>query len=255
MVGMSAHHIYILTGGSRGMGAALAQRLLRPGHRLVCISRHSNDALEALADEHHVPLEQWAMDLSDPAEPAIRVEAWLRATAPEDAASATLINNAGVLSRLGPVQDADNPDLARAIRVGLEAPVLLCAAFLRATEGWTAPRRILNVSSGLGRRAMAGSATYCAAKAGLDHYSRAVALDEARKPHGARICSLAPGVIDTGMQQQLREGDPARFPDGHNFIALKENGRLWSPAQAASHLLAYLERPDFGAEPVADVRT
>lgn len=251
---MSQNHIFILTGASRGMGAAVAQQLMSPGHRLVCISRHSNDALEALASEHGATLEQWALDLNQPDAAAMRIEAWLRATPPAGVASATLINNAGVLSRLGPVQDADNPDIARAIRVGLEAPVLLCAAFLRATEGWTAPRRIVNVSSGLGRHAMAGSATYCAAKAGLDHYSRAVALDEARKPHGARICSLAPGVIDTGMQQQLRDSDLERFPDGRNFIALKDGGKLWTPAHAASQLLAYLARPDFGSNPVADVR-
>lgn len=236
------------------MGAAIVQQLLRPGHRIVSIARHSNDALEAMASEHGASLEQWAFDLAEPGEAAVHLEAWLRATSPADVASATLINNAGVLSRLGPVQDADNPDLARAIRVGLEAPVVLTAAFLRATDAWTAPRRILNVSSGLGRRAMAGSATYCAAKAGLDHYTRAVALDEARKPHGARVCSLAPGVIDTGMQQQLRDSNLERFPDGRNFIALKEGGKLWSPAEAATKLLAWLERPDFGANPVADVR-
>ena len=74
-------------------------------------------------------------------------------------------------------EDAD--DLARALRVGLEAPMQLTAAFLGATDAWTVPRKVLNISSGLGRRAMASQAAYCAAKAGMDHFTRCVALDEA----------------------------------------------------------------------------
>jgi hypothetical protein len=61
-------------------------------------------------------------------------------------------------------------------------------------------------------------------------------------------------VIDTDMQVQLRTADAEQFPDQGGFAALKEKGQLTSPADAAKRLLAYLARPDFGAEPVADVR-
>jgi len=60
---------------------------------------------------------------------------------------------------------------------------------------------VLNISSGLGRRAMAGQASYLRVEGGLDHLTRALALDEARRPNGAKLVSLAPGVIDTEMQQ------------------------------------------------------
>jgi NAD(P)-dependent dehydrogenase (short-subunit alcohol dehydrogenase family) len=113
---------------------------------------------------------------------------------------------------------------------------------------------VLNISSGLGRRAMASQAAYCAAKAGMDHFSRCLALDEAAKPNGVRVCSLAPGVIDTDMQVQLRGADAAAFPERNNFAALKQQGLLASPADAAARVLAWLARPDFGANPVADVR-
>ncbi len=101
---------------------------------------------------------------------------------------------------------------------------------------------------------MAGSASYCAAKAGLDHLARALALEEAAKDRGARVVSLAPGVIDTDMQTQLRAADPALFPERGRFVDLKTGGQLDTPAQAAGRLLAYLDRPDFGAQAVADVR-
>lgn len=248
------HHLTILTGASRGMGAAMAEQLIDQGHALVCIARKTNPALQARSAAKGTRLAQWEHDLAAPAAVAERLRAFLAQTEQATLASLTLINNAGVVSRLGPVQDADAADLINALRVGLEAPALLCAAFLRATDAWSVPRRILNISSGLGRRAMAGGASYCAAKAGLDHFSRSVALDEARKPQGARICSLAPGVIDTDMQTQLRGGDAERFPDAQNFVALKEGGKLWSPQEAAVKVLAYLERADFGSNPVADVR-
>jgi len=74
------------------------------------------------------------------------------------------------------------------------------------------------------------------------------------RPNGARICSLAPGVIDTDMQVQLRSADPGSFPDIGNFTGMKEKGMLSSPADAAARVLAVLARPDFGVNPVADVR-
>jgi len=247
-------HLFILTGASRGMGLAMAEQLLRPGHRLLCLSRRTNDALGAAAHRAAVSCEQWPVDLAQAVDAAARVQAWLQAIDPGALATATLINNAGVITRVGPTDECSDAELSSALRVGLEAPMLLTAAFLRATANWPARRRVLNISSGLGRRAMAGSAAYCAAKAGMDHFSRAVALDEAQRPHGARIVSLAPGVIDTDMQVQLRSADPSGFPDRHNFIQLKEKGQLTSAHDAAARVLAYLEREDFGTQVVADVR-
>ena len=132
--------------------------------------------------------------------------------------------------------------------------MLLSAAFLAATRGWTVPRRVLNISSGLGRRPMASQAAYCTAKAGMDMFTRCAALDEARRPDGARLCSLAPGVIDTDMQAHLRSANAGDFPDRGRFDALQAQRQLTSPEAAARQVLAYLARPDFGDEPVADVR-
>ncbi|HEX7436221.1 MAG TPA: SDR family NAD(P)-dependent oxidoreductase, partial [Caldimonas sp.] len=196
----------------------------------------------------------WNADLEQPAAVAARLQSWLAAFDPAAVAAATLINNAAALTRVGPLDGCEDAEISAALRVSLEAPLLLTAAFLRATRAWTVPRRILNISSGLGRRAMAGAAAYCATKAGMDHYSRAVALDEAERPHGAKIVALAPGVIDTDMQVQLRAADPQGFPDKAIFVGLKEGGQLTSSTDAAARVLAYLGRPDFGANPVADVR-
>jgi NAD(P)-dependent dehydrogenase (short-subunit alcohol dehydrogenase family) len=250
----TSQRLFIVTGASRGLGAALARRLLAPGHTLLCLSRHTDDSLTRAADGNGATVEQWPADLADPVPVAERVGAWLSAFAADRFAAATLINNAGVLTRIGALERCTSEELSAALRAGLEAPLVLCAAFLRATAEWPADRRVLNISSGLGRRAMAGQATYCAAKAGMDHLSRALALDQAELAHGARVVSLAPGVIDTDMQVQLRAADGSGFPDQANFVRLKESGQLASADATAERVLAYLARADFGTIPVADVR-
>ena len=249
-----ARHLFILTGASRGMGRAMAEQLLAPGHTLLTLARRPDEALAAQAAAAGAGLVQWSVDLADAAPVAARLADWLAQQAGADWASATLINNAGVIPAIVPLRDADPADLANALRVGLEAPMQLSAAFLGATRDWPGARRLLNISSGLGRRALASQAGYCAAKAGMDHYTRCVALDEAPLPNGARVCSLAPGVIDTDMQVQLRGADAAAFPGRDSFEQLHRGGQLSSPQDAARRVLAYLARPDFGAQPVADVR-
>lgn len=256
---MTPQHLTILTGASRGMGLAMARQLLDPTRHLLCISRQVTDALTEEAKALGAPLTQWSQDLADTTGAAHRLQAILESQPASTWASATLINNAGVIPRIGPLDQCPPDDLANALRVGLEAPMQLTAAFLRATTawvdaGWRGPRKVLNISSGLGRSAMAAQAPYCAAKAGMDHFTRCSALDEAHREHGARLVSLAPGVIDTDMQVQLRAGDPAAFPDRSRFVELQRQGQLTSPDAAAARILAYLDRADFGEQPVADVR-
>lgn len=244
----------ILTGHSRGMGLALAEQLLAPGALVLGISRSTAPGLAQAARTKGAQLVEWQRDLAEGAQVAADLSDWLQAQAGTAWHKATLINNAGVIPQIVPLSQSRPDELAWALRVGLESPMLLCAAFLQATAAWTATRRILNVSSGLGRRAMASQSAYCAAKAGMDHFTRCMALDEARRPQGARACSVAPGVIDTGMQLQLRSAGDAEFPDRAGFDSLHAQGRLTRADDAARRLLAFLERPDFGREPVADVR-
>ena len=244
----------ILTGASRGMGLAMAQQLLEPGALVLCISRQRNAGLQAQAEAAGAVLEQWSADLAEGARVAQRLGLWLGAMDPKPLAGASLINNAGVISPLVALRDSDPAALAQALRVGLEAPMQLCTAFLDATRDWPVPRKVLNISSGLGRRAMASSAAYCAAKAGMDHFTRCLALEEAALPHGAKVCSLAPGVIATDMQVQLRSADPAHFPDLATFQGLHAGGQLSSPEDAARRVLAYLNSASFGQDAVGDVR-
>ncbi len=249
----------VLTGASRGMGLGIARGLIDAGHQLLTLQRTPNPELQARAQARGLAIEQWSVDLSEPLAVAERLRSHLSAhlSAQREAlqdAALNLINNAALLAEPGPLRDADLADLSRATRASLEAPLLLTAAFLGATQGARGPRRVLNVSSGLGRFALAGTASYCAAKAGVDHLSRAVALEEGEVEGGARIVSLAPGVIDTDMQVQLRSGNAERFAHCSRFEQMKTSGALDSIDAAAAKVLAWLQREDFGRDPIGDVR-
>lgn len=242
-----SRHLSIVTGASRGMGRAIAEHLARDqGHQVLGLSRQAPPAPEGI--------EQWPVDLAEPLPVAERLAAWLDGLDASAYASVNLINNAALLTPPAPLVDSDPVHLVQSVRVGLEAPLVLTAAFLRATRDWPGRRRVMHISSGLGRRGMASSAPYCAVKAGLDNLARAQVLEEALQPNGARVCSLAPGVIDTDMQVQLRGADPAAFPDIELFRGMKASGTLATPADAAARVVAYLLRPDFGSNPVGDVR-
>ena len=247
-------HLTILTGASRGMGLAMAEQLCRPDQQLLCISRGVSAALETLASQQGTELWQWQADLAQPHAVADRLSQWLHTVDPTQLSSASLINNAGVIGHLGPIDDAALDDLSMGLAINLQAPVLLSAVFLKHTRAWPVPRKLLHISSGLGRRPMAASTLYCAGKAGLDHFARCLALDEALQANPARVVSLAPGVIDTDMQTELRSATGTGFPDQTMFVHMKTSGALTSPAEAAQRVLAYLQRPDFGDQPVADVR-
>jgi NAD(P)-dependent dehydrogenase (short-subunit alcohol dehydrogenase family) len=250
---MTVDCLVILTGASRGLGQGVAAHYLAEGAFVLGLSRHHAGELEP-SDT----FEQWPVDLSDPLPAAARLAAWLAEFAAraggEVPVKLRLIHNAAMLSEPANIAESDPANLAQSLRIGLEAPVALTAVVLRATAAWPSDRRVLFVSSGLGRRAMAGSAAYCAQKAGLDHFARALALEEQARPNGARVASVAPGIIDTDMQKQLRRADPQRFPERAQFDELHRSGSLSSPAAAAARLIALLEREDYGANPVTDVR-
>jgi benzil reductase ((S)-benzoin forming) len=230
----------VLTGHSRGLGAAIAAELAGRGIPVLALARKQGADMQGAT--------QVALDLSDTAALSAWIEGGTLGTFLADADTALLINNAGMLQPVGPLSTHDPAEVARAIALNVAAPLMLAAA-VAALD--VAERRVLHVSSGAGRNAYPGWAIYCASKAALDHHARAATLDQA---DGLRIVSLAPGVIDTDMQAQIRATDVEHFPLRDQFQALKANGALASPEACAERLVAFALSPAFGAAAVADLR-
>lgn len=236
----------IVTGHSRGVGAAVAAELLRRDIPTLGLARGGNAQLAA---RHPDTFRQQALDLTD----AMLVAGWLGSSALAaflaDAATVLLINNAGVVHPIGPLGSQDTADIARAVALNVSTPLMLANAVVAASPN-ADERRILHVSSGAGRNPYPGWSVYCATKAALDLHASAAALDQAP---GLRICSVAPGVIDTAMQAEIRASAPDLFPLRDQFEAMKRDGVLATPQACAQRLVDFLLSDEFGVTPVAAV--
>lgn len=248
--------LYIITGASRGLGAALADALIAPGHRLICMARSKTPllALRKRAKARGCTVDTHAIDIANADDAVATLEGTLAALDPAQFSAASLINNAGMVEPIHTVEKLQPAEIAASVALNLTAPIALTAAFLRRTAAWPAERKILNISTGAAHKPYAGWSMYCATKAALDHFSRCLALEQQGQRNAAKVVALAPGMIDTAMQAAIRRATPEEFADLPRFVALKESGQLPTPQEAAQRLLRYLERADFGAMPVDDVR-
>lgn len=234
----------VLTGHTRGLGAALADNLLGRGIAVLGISRTRSAAPASGL------LQEVELDLANTS----AVETWIGTGAlkrfVEGAHTVVLINNAGMLQPVGPIEIQDIGAIGRSVSLNVAAPLMLSAA-VAAASTTALDRRIVHVSSGAARNAYPGWSIYCATKAALDHHARAASLDHSR---ALRIGSVAPGVIDTDMQAEIRGMGLDAFPLREKFDELKRSGQLSTPADAARKVLDYALSDAFGETPVTDVR-
>lgn len=250
---MSIERIYLVTGSSRGLGEALANALVAHEAVVVGIARGASRTLEARAASG-ARVEQVGCDLAAVGDLDAMLSKLLGRLPLGRCTLVALINNAGILEPVGSVGTLDAIALERHFAVNLVAPAVLTNVFLRETAGLSASRRILNVSSGAARHPIAGWGAYCASKAGLDHLARTVAAEQREFANGARIVSLAPGVLDTDMQAVVRAQPAERFPQVGRFLEMHRTGALVSPDAAAGRIATFLHAADFGREEIADLR-
>ena len=240
----------IITGHSRGLGHGVAENFLQRGWQVLGLSRHKSPELARSRHEFGGSLSEVALDLAD----TPRLIDWLHGSALADflasAQRVCLVNNAGVLQPVGPLGTQDAALLARSVAINVTAPMLLANAVAAAAPAGV-ERRLLHISSGVGRRPCAGWSVYSATKAALDQHARSATRDALPN---LRIASLAPGVIDTDMQAEIRASNPALFPLLPDFQALKAKGQLSSPTACAEKLVNYLLADDFARETVVDLR-
>jgi NAD(P)-dependent dehydrogenase (short-subunit alcohol dehydrogenase family) len=238
----------IVTGHSRGLGAAIAETLLARDIAVLGISRSVN---RALGVQYPDLLRQYALDLAD----IHALTGWIDGGALDrflsDASQACLVNNAGLLQPVGPPGGQGARAIAQAVSVNVAAPLMLTDAFARAAAS-VSDRRVLHISSGAARSVLAGWSVYCATKAALDQHARAVVADAIA---GLRIVSLAPGVVDTDMQAEIRASETEKFPLRGRFRAMKEEGSLASPRETAHGIVEYMMSEAFGEVTDADLRT
>jgi benzil reductase ((S)-benzoin forming) len=229
-------NLYIVTGTRRGLGEALAKRIAADAeNELIALSRPEVDLADFVSRAR-------AFDA---------IESRIQARPYE---KAVLINNAGIVEPVAPLDRAEPRDIERNLQVNLVAPMVLMRRFLAATAH-VRLRRIINISSGAARRPISGWGAYCAAKAGLDMATRVVALEAQQRGLAIEAVSLAPGIIDTGMQAVARAASPDDFADVETFRQFKAEGKLRPADDVAADILAAEREGRLKGDAVLDLRT
>lgn len=229
--------VAIITGGGRGIGRATALALAEAGADVVIAAR-SQRAIEAVAEEIRTRGGQALgipTDVSDPASVDLMVLQTLRASGRID----ILINNAGVIAPIGMTWEVPPLIWQRNVNVNLVG-VFLCSHavlphMIHQDPHGNVRGKIINISSGAANNAVPGWSAYCAAKAGVDQFTRVLAAEV--QSYGVTVNGVRPGIVDTQMQTEARHTPPERFPEQSRFEDYYQMGQLRPPQEAAKFLL------------------
>jgi len=218
----------IISGGSRGLGAALVDEYRCAGYEITELSRsgRSGDSVQ--------------VDLAQPkAAQQILDDAFGRIAA-DPCEHVLLFNNAGDVMPVGPVADKAFDTVLGNVNVNFVGAVVLLRAFMLAFQAKDCRKAIVNISSGAALSGVEGWSLYCAAKAGIEHFIRTIALEQANNPFPINTFNISPGLIDTGMQASIRSAAQTDFPRVQEFVGFKAEGALRSPALVAGAVVAIL---------------
>lgn len=191
--------VAVVTGGGRGIGAAICEALAARGASVVATAR-SLEACEDVAARIRAAggeARALACDVSRPADVEALVAGTRAAFGPVD----ILVNNAGVIQPIGPLADCDAEGWLDNVRINLGGAFLTARAVLPGMVE-RGGGILVNISSGAAHRPLEGWSAYCAGKAGLAMLTGSLHLEYGRQ--GVRVYGFGPGTVDTEMQVQIR---------------------------------------------------
>lgn len=161
-----------------------------------------------------------------------------------------LINNAGMLGEVNTLDKIDLVSLEDVISVNYTSAMLLCTKFIQKYQHLPVTKTIINISSGAATGAYASWSNYCASKAALEMLSKCIEIEQKDKASPIHCFSIAPGVVDTDMQNQIRSTSIENFAMLPKFEELYRENKLYSPVIVAEKLIEVLKNPERFVEKV-----
>jgi NAD(P)-dependent dehydrogenase (short-subunit alcohol dehydrogenase family) len=213
----------LVTGASRGLGAATARMGAELGANVALMAR-SEEELLTVAEEIRSAGGQ-AVAVSGDVSVAADCRRAVAEAVERYGGLDAVVNNAGVLEPIAPIAEGDPQAWEENLRINVLGPVLVTQAalpHLRQRQG-----RVLNVSSGAALHVIPGWAAYSASKAAVNHFTRALAVEE---PEVTAI-AFRPGVVDTAMQATIRAEGRRGMPEEEyaRFVHYYQEGELLPP--------------------------
>ncbi|WP_439490615.1 SDR family NAD(P)-dependent oxidoreductase [Algoriphagus sp.] len=237
------HSLLILTGHSKGLGRAILDTYLQKDkYKIIAISR-SKLGLK------HPNLLEISIDLGDL---DVLEDKLPEIFPPGDYEEVVLINNAGWIGEVKPVGAFQAKQMKTQVNVNLLAPMCLTNAFVAAYKDSNAKKIICNISSGASSRPVAGWAGYCSTKAAIAMFTQVAEKEHENSQF--RFFSLAPGIVDTEMQDEIRKAEESDFPDLARFKNYKAAGELSSPEEVAAKIFYLLDHAEDFEGVIQDVR-
>lgn len=170
------------------------------------------------------------------------------------ASNLILINNAANLGQIAYVGHQNTESFKKIFEVNTIALAILINTVLKQYKHNQSQKIIINISSGAASYPMDGMSGYSSSKAALEMISKTVALENGSNKGLVKIYAVAPGIVDTAMQDEIRQADSSQFSASEKFKGYKEDGHLTSPEKVASTLMKIIENPENYKEVIMDIR-
>ena len=226
----------VVTGTSKGLGESIAKLLMQAAFHVIGIARNGNEGLEnadlpgeythyqadlSNIDQTRKVFEQIIGDLKEK----------------QDIESLHLVQNAALIN---PIEQAGKQDptlIEQHMNVNLVSPMVITNLWLDSWQDQSIPLVLVHVTSGAADRSVYGWTAYCASKAGLNRFTRTVALEQEELNTGNKVFLFDPSIMDTEMQGEIRSANPSQFIDVENFRNYQTNKQLRSTDVVAKVLV------------------
>tara|TARA_B100000405_G_scaffold83649_1_gene57885 strand:+ start:2035 stop:2775 length:741 start_codon:yes stop_codon:yes gene_type:complete len=226
--------VFLITGASKGLGRSLALSIADSGFIVIALARESPELKSVEVELKKISEQSIAIvcDLAD----SSQISRTAEIIASNFGHLSGIIHNAGIINPIGNMLDVEREGWEKTIQVNLLGVQDLTRS-LESIIGGENHTRITTISSGAAQRSLHGWSAYCVSKAGLDMWTKCMA--EEGENTNISALAIAPGIVDTGMQKEIRQADESSFPLLQNFKDYYKNGELSKPDDVAIKLLPY----------------
>lgn len=221
----------IITGGSKGLGRALCEQFMTRGYQVIEFSRTAPHAYSA------------RIDLASPESCREVVAKAIASLDLHALQELVLVNNAGTLDPIGPAANKSPVATLANLNTNFTSAILVLAELITKFQKTPCRKVLANISSGAAQKGYAGWSLYCASKAGMEAYIRALAVEQEAERYPFTAININPGVIDTEMQAMIRAASVVDFPEVARFIQRKNLGGLVAPQDCAAAVLRIVALP------------